>query len=164
MEVQTNQAQLAFETEKRIKDQVQAIRTGWIALAGDLYEFTDKKMYDHLGYGSLNEWLAGPDIELERRMVMYLTSAWRELVVSRNVDPRQLEEVNVSKVSVVLPAIRAGNVEIEDALSDAKTLTRSDLEAKYGKAGKDAQGGGDEPEYATCETCGSRYKVKRSDD
>lgn len=162
-------AQAAFEVEERIRTTIRNIRTAWIRLAEDLHRFNDLELWRDLGHPSFEAWLAGPDIELERRWVYELIAMWRELVVKRGVTPAQLEPVAVSKVREVLPAIRRGQVSIEDALADCEVLGRRDLEAKYrgvatssvapGHAPLDAD---TEPEYAICHACGSRYAVGRA--
>jgi hypothetical protein len=84
-----------------------------------------------LGYDSFAEWLAAPEIDLGYRQSMRLIESYREMVVERGVSAGALELADVTKVAVVLPAVKRGDVSAEDALSDAQTLSRSDLEDKY---------------------------------
>lgn len=164
------QANAAFEVEQRIRGNVRAMRGLWVRLAEDLFKFHDLEMWRDLGHSSFEEWLASPDIELERRWVYELVGMWRELVVKRHVDPAALEPVQVSKVREVLPAIRRGMVDVDDALADCETLGRDDLRTKYAATGAGTSGqpgpngaldAAAEPEFAICHACGSRYLVRR---
>lgn len=170
------QAGAAFEVENRIRTNVRAMRGLWVRLAADLFKFHELELWKDLGHPGFEAWLASPDIELERRWVYELIGMWRELVVKREVDPALLEPVQVSKVREVLPAIRRGFVDIDDALADCETLGRDDLRTKYAGIGAGTTGqpggaaaahGGEldadaEPEFAICHTCGSRYQVRRA--
>lgn len=161
------QAAAAWEVEQRIKGFVRAIRTTWIRLAEDLYRFHELDMWRDLGYSSFDAWTAGPEIDLSRRQVYNLIMAWREFVVVRGVLPGQLEDVAISKVPEVMPALRRGQVDVAGALADCRTLAREDLRQRYAGVGTkpgrpdtssslDAEA---EPAYAICPSCGSRYKV-----
>lgn len=164
------QAGAAYEIENRIRNHVRAMRGLWVRLAEDLFKFHELEMWRDLGHNGFEEWLASPDIELERRWVYELIGMWRELVVKRNVDPAKLEPVQVSKVREVLPAIRRGRVDISDALADCETLARDDLRQKYAATGAGTSGepggpngqldAGSEPTFAICHACGSRYQVR----
>ena len=158
------QAKAAFDVANRIVENVKRLRTLWIEIAQDLYKFNEFEMWRDLGYMSFEAWLAEPEVELGRRHVYYLLQAWRELVIDRGVEPKELEEIELSKVQEVLPAIRRGQVKPDVALADTKTLTLTDLRERYRQpAGPDNSTHLDattEPEYAICPACGGRYQVK----
>jgi hypothetical protein len=169
-------ARAAHEVAERIVGNVRRMRTLWIKVAEDLFRFNELEMYRDLGYTSFEQWLAEPDVDLSRRSVYYLLDVWRELVVGKGVKPAQLEKVDVSKVQDILPAVRRGQVTAEQALADAETLTRGDLRERYrapapsnGDAPPAVPSGPDtsttyeatdEPAFAICPSCGSRYRVK----
>lgn len=163
------QATSAFEAQEAIKATIRAMRVTWVRLAEQLYAFSEAKAWRALGYRSFEAWLSDPDIEINRRNAFYLIESWRELVVLRGVDPGRLEDLEVSKVREVMPAVRRGAVEIEDALDDVKALERDDLRQRYsgvGRPGGDPIGSAPldadaEPEYTVCGSCGSRYRVAR---
>ena len=164
------QARHAFEVEQRILGHVRAIRTAWIGLAADLFQFQQADMWRDLGYRSFEQWLASPDIELGRRHVYSLIEMHRELVINRGVQPEQLGDVSVSKVQQVLPAVRRGQVPVAEALSDARTLEREDLRVKSTGSASPTPGTPDtssrvhtedEPQFAICNACGSRYQLGR---
>jgi hypothetical protein len=163
-------AQAAAAVEARVKRHVRVIRSSWVKLAEDLDSFVGSEMWRDLGQPSLEAWLAQPEIELSRRQVYYLRQAWRELVVKRDVTPAQLEQVDMSKVQEVLPAIKRGLVDVDEALSDCRALERSKLRLRYRTSRSTTTaatpdeapavaGLVDGPEWAMCEACGSRYRV-----
>lgn len=151
-------AERAHEVQEQIKTGCAAIRTLWVALAGYLYEFFGKRMWKELGYETFTEWLATPEIDLGRTQVYALVEAYRELVVERGVDPEQLGLIDVTKIAVVLPAIRSGEVDLAEALADCESMSRSDLREKYGQQLPEKTGGGGESkgrrELVQCEQCG----------
>lgn len=154
----------AEATQKKIVKGCEAIRTVWIALAGHLHDFFEMKMWTTLGYETFAEWLATPEIDLGRTQVYALIEAYRELVIDRGVEVETLSNLDVTKIAVVLPAIRSGEVELDVALSDCETLSRSDLREKYGqqlpeKSGEGAGAGG-KRELVQCADCG---KMREAD-
>lgn len=154
----------AQATEKKILSGCEAIRTVWIALAGQFYDFFEGKMWTDLGCETFNEWLGQPQIELGRTQVYGLIEAYREFVIERDVDPAELGGFDHSKLTVVLPAVRSGEVTLEEALSDCESLSRSDLRAKYQgelpeKTGEGAGAGGKQ-ELVQCVDCG---KMREAD-
>lgn len=160
-------AQAAHEmdqTIRRIKRQITGL---WVELAEALYHFRTGQMWRDIGYDTFEQWLADPQVELERRWVYKLTDAYRTLVIEEGVPRERVERLQVSKVNEVLPAIRRGQVDLETALSDAETLGRSDLEIRYRGLHSSTPGQPDtssrvetehEPELAVCPTCGSTYR------
>jgi hypothetical protein len=154
----------AEATQEKIVKGCEAIRTVWIALAGHLHDFFAMKMWKELGYETFNDWLATPEIDLGRTQVYTLIEAYQELVIERGVDAEELVGLDVTKIAVVLPAIRSGEVSLDDALADCKVLSRSDLREKYGqqlpdKSGEGAGAGG-KRELVQCADCG---KMREAD-
>lgn len=148
-------AKKAFKVEEKIKKGVGAIRQVWIALAGYFYEFYEGEMWVPLGHDRFEDWLGDPDIGLGRSQVYALKEAYAELVVKREVDPADLAELDVSKIDVVLPALRRDEVDVEEALADCKALSRSALREKYGKAVPVAR-----VPLTECEECGKMCRPK----
>lgn len=141
----------AFDLQASVVQQVASQRSSWVPLARRLSTFHAGKGWKALGLDSFNEWLAQPEISLNRGEAYSMMRAWRELVEDREVDPLILAALDISKVAVILPAIKKGAVEVDEALSDCEVLSRSDLRARYIKPS--------EAEYRICEHCGSRVKT-----
>lgn len=156
--------QWAADCEGRIVARMRDIRASWVALAADLYEFHASKGWQALGYETLEEWLAQPDVEMARRTFFSLVETHRELAVQRAIPIEALERVDVTKVQEVLPAIRRGQVDASEALADAEVLSRSDLREKYRAIAPldtepDRSIAPDDFHWETCASCGQRLKV-----
>lgn len=148
-------AKKAFEVEVKIKKGVGAIREVWVALAAYFHEFHAGKMWEHLGYDKFDEWLGTPEIGLGRSQVYALIEAWEELVEKRQVEESRLAGLEATKVAVVLPALRRGEVDLDTALADCEALSRSALREKYGK-----QVGAARVPLIQCEQCGCMRRPK----
>ena len=140
----------AWDLQSEVVAQVAGQRASWVSLASRLAEFHSGEGWTALQHDSFNEWLGQPEIGLARAEAYAMIGAWRELVLERNVDVARLEGLDVSKVAVVLPAIRRG-IDVDQALADCEVLSRSDLRAEYQSP--------EHAEYRICEACGSRIKV-----
>jgi hypothetical protein len=148
-------AKRAFAVEEKIKKGVGAIRQVWIALAGYLHEFYSERMWEHLGHDKFEEWLGTPEIGLGRSQVYALIEAYEELVVKRGVEEAILAELEATKLAVVLPALRKGEVGLEDALADCESLSRSALREKYGQSVP-----AERVPLTQCEDCGCMKRPK----
>lgn len=151
---------------RRIKRQMEGL---WVELAETLHHFRAGQMWRDLGFDTFEQWLSDPGVELERRWVYKLTDAYKFLVLEYGVPRERVEQLKISKVNEVLPAIRRGQVELEAALADVETLPRSELEIQYRGLHSSTPGSAEaatstrvetdhEPEWATCPTCGSQYR------
>lgn len=124
-------AEQCYEIEQRIKDAMHTGRTAIWMLAEALYDFDEERGWSALGYESLSHWLADPDIAMTRTTYYRMIGQWRALVIEHQIDRERLEELDVSKVEIVLPAVRAGKKTLEEALDDATTMGRRDLREEY---------------------------------
>lgn len=148
-------AKKAFDVEEKVKKGLGAIREVWIALAAYLHEFHKEKMWEHLGHDRFEDWLGSPEIGLGRSQVYASIEAYEELVVKRDVDPAVLADLEATKIGVVLPALRRGEVDLDQALADCEALSRSALREKYGK-----QVGAERVPLVECEQCGKMARPK----
>lgn len=144
----------AHATARKIVQGTHAIRTAWVLLGGYLCEFVEERMWEPLGLETLEEWLASPEVELSRTDVFRVVRVYRGLVLERGVSPEELHGLSAGKLDVLLPALKAGRIDTDEALSQARALTRRDLVAEHG--------GGPGPEdRVSCPTCGSRVARER---
>lgn len=120
----------AFDLEVEIVKYAVGQRRSWVLLAVRLYDFHTERAWEQRACDSFNEWLGQPEVSITRADAYAMIGAWRDLVLAREVDPRDLDEIDLSKLAVVLPAVRAGK-DVLDALADCRTLSRSDLRAVY---------------------------------
>lgn len=128
--------------ELRTNKAIQAGRSAMWALAEALFDFDEATAWTALGYETLADWLSQPEIGMRKSMYYTLVSAWRQLVVYRQVLPDRMERLDWSKVQIVLPAIRASRVDTDQALDDAEALGASDLRVKYIPGADDGDPGG----------------------
>lgn len=146
----------AFDLERKIKARVQATHAAWWSLAEALYEFHELLGWMLLGYETLGEFLAQPEIGMSRRSFFRAVEMWRDLHIVRRVPARALSELEPSKVREVKPAIMRGHVKPEDALADAKELGYRDVVEKYRhQVGGQRLDASKEPERVKCPMCGS---------
>ena len=140
----------AFDLEVEIVRYAVGQRRSWVLLAARLHDFHAAKAWELRACGSFNEWLGQPEVSITRADAYAMIGAWRDLVLDRQVAPQELEEIDLSKLAVVLPAVRAGK-DWQEALADCRTLSRSDLRAVYQPR--------DESDQEPCPTCGRPMKA-----
>lgn len=139
----------AFAIERQIVAGCSAIRAAWVALAAFLHEFHAEQMWEDLGHENFDEWLGSPEISLGRSHVYALIQCYQVLIVERGIEAAKLEAIEATKAVQVLPALKRGEVEVEEALADAESLSRIDLREKYGKRLSASR-----RQLVECERCG----------
>lgn len=154
----------AFELEREIKTKVVGGREAWWQLAEVLYRFHEKSDPKYLGYEDVDEFLAQPEIGLSRRSYFRAVQLWSELIVVKQLPAAEVTEIEPSKAREVMPAIMRGDVKVEDALDDARALSKRDViekyrpsnQARHGQATNDSKplNAADEPERVRCDRCG----------
>lgn len=148
----------AFALETAIKELLTQGRHVYWQVAERLYEFHEGGLWVALGYATLADFLAQPDLGMSRTTFFQMTRLWRDLVVVRQVPAETIGALEPTKVREVLPAIRRGDVGVDKALDDAASLGYLDLRATYGPGGSgpdaplDAEA---EPARVQCQECGS---------
>lgn len=128
---QQAQAAIAHDRQEEILTVWSAMRRKWLELAGLLYDFTKRRQYRDLGYHTFDEWLAAVDMDIGRRQIFKLIEIYETLVVERNLSVDELEGVQISKAYTVLNAVRNDQVEVDQALADARVLPVEDLKIRY---------------------------------
>lgn len=153
----------AHETAQFIIEARAAVEQNFWAMARGLHAFIEDRMHEPLGYDTLDEFIASPEVRLKRTQVFRMARVYRELAVERRVPLAELQTVDITKADVVLPAIKDGRVGVADALADAKALARRDLEVRYAKTDRNAADDPkDEPARAQCPECGGWYTPKET--
>lgn len=126
-------AEKCYALEEKVKTNLRVGRESLWEVAQALYEFDESNGWSALGYDKLNDWLAQPDIGISRSHYFRLVSVYHEMVVLRQVDAERLKEIEPQKIQIVLPAVKSGKVQLEEALDDAEALGRRDLRERYFK-------------------------------
>ena len=127
-ELVTNVAQDQYN---RLLEGLSASRLALSAVAQACHELSRDKSWTDLGYESLSEFLASPEITLTRSNFFRMAQIWELYVLDGGVDPRQLAVAGPSKFAIPLRALGANEVSVEEALADVETLGARDLREKY---------------------------------
>jgi len=121
----------AHELDQTIRDGIAAGRRALWDVARALYEFDEIAGWISLGAESKTEWLADPEIGMSSATYYQLVRLHRSLVVNRKIDSKRLENLDTSKVRLVLPRVEMGKIKLDEALDDAEALGWRDLRDKY---------------------------------
>jgi hypothetical protein len=127
--------QARIEHCQQLHTQIAAsLRAGREALwlfAKAVYEFDQEHGWSALGYDTLNDYLADPEIAVRRSTYFQARKRYEKIVIQRGVQSNRLDSLDPSKVDLVLPAIEQGKVELNEALDDVEALGSRDLREKY---------------------------------
>lgn len=123
--------QNAFADQQTIKAGLQEARGGLWKAAEALYRFAETSGWLALGYETIGEWLADPDITLTRPTYFRMTQAWKELAVTRDVPVSTLRQLDLTKTQIALPALKAGRATVDEVIDDVEQLGARDLREKY---------------------------------
>lgn len=109
-----------------------------------------------LGYSTLREYLASPELGLRRSTFFGLANIYRRYVVEGGLSEERLGGAESSKLGLALPAIAAGKVTAEEAANDAEALGWRDMKEKYRDVMAEPSNGSDPgpDEAEVCESCG----------
>lgn len=135
----------AHRLQERILANYRLMREVWVAIASDLYRMQAPELpkrerpYHALGFDTFEEWI--DQQPFGRSWTYDLTAAYRRFVIDLAVPEERLARIEPSKVTEVLPAVRRNHVELDEALSDAETLSTSDLRRKYRELTKPTSSG-----------------------
>jgi hypothetical protein len=155
-------AKKAHKLDEQIRKSVTAMRSSWVPLAKTLDDFNDERAWELLGADSLEEYLAQPEVELKRSTYFRLIQVHREFVVERDVSPARLKGLDYTKLQVVIPKLKAGEVDVDQALSDVQVLGRRDLEEEYRRGGLERGLDDPDPERVQCEVCGAWHDKEKA--
>jgi hypothetical protein len=127
-EIVTNVAQDQYN---RLLEGLNATRLALSAVAQACHDISRDKSWTDLGYESLAEFLASPEITLTRSSFFTMAQIWELYVLDGGVDPQQLAVAHPSKLAIPLRAIGANEVTVAEAIADVETLGARDLREKY---------------------------------
>lgn len=137
-EIERDRAE-AFKIVKRIYAAISEGRKASWELAGALYDFREAKGWLKLGYDTMGEWLAEPEVSMTWPTFDRLVGVYGYFVIKRGLDSSTLTNLDLSKAHIVRPALNRGEVLLEDALSDIEVLGARDLREKYVKPKEDPE-------------------------
>jgi len=116
--------------DQQVKAGLRAGREALWRLAKALHEFDEENGWTALGFAKKDDWLAHPDVDLSYDQFQRLVRVYRE-TARRQADFVALQTTDLSKVDLVLPAVKEQRVSLDDALEHARTLSWRELRAEY---------------------------------
>lgn len=128
---QQQRAEACFKLDQWVRAGLRKGREALWETAEALYHFYEERAWSALGYESLSEWLADPEVGITSSTYYRMVRSWRELIVYRKVPMATVQALDQSKVDLVLPAIEQGRVKVDEALGDVVALGKRDLREKY---------------------------------
>lgn len=150
----------AFELDRQIVAGCKAIRTAWILLAGHLREMKVHQRWKDLDYDTFGAYLASPGVDLSPSYTYALIGVYEELVINRGFEPEEIGVVEATKMAEALPAIRSGEITAEQAIADAKALSKGDLREKLRHDPKDLDA---DKAREVCPNCGNYWDPKKGE-
>jgi len=121
----------AFEMEKRLKAALRLTRRSLMTVAEACHEISRSHAYEALGYETLAEFLAQPEVGMSRSEFFTAAKVHEVFVLEHGIDPDKLADAGLSKLEVVLPKVAAGEVDALAAVADATENGRRDLRERY---------------------------------
>lgn len=128
LEGRARQAQVAHE---KIVEGQQAANYALACAAEGCYELQKSEGWIALGYESLSEYLASPEITMSRSEFYRLAKIYERYMLEGKVAPIALQAAGPTKLEVPLPALEQGVVDAEQAVADAASMNRTDLRKHY---------------------------------
>jgi hypothetical protein len=135
----------AYKAHEKVLQGLAAARLGLAAAAEGCYELHNTEGWRALGFETLVEYLASPEVTISRTDFYRLVEIWSAYVLNGGVEPMQLQGAGPTKLEVPLPALAQGVVSADQAVADATTMTRKDLRAHYSELLGDDEEGDDPP-------------------
>ena len=130
----------AHELREWVRELLTQERASWVPLAAALHTVHEHEAWRELGAESFSDWMAQEDIGRSRGYL--LVSVWDTF------QGHELTDTDLTKYIWVIGPVRREEITREDALADVRTLSRSDLRAKYVTMADS------EEEVELCPTCG----------
>jgi hypothetical protein len=116
--------ELAHNAHHKVVEGQRGVRLSLALMAEGCHLLYQQGGWKHLGYETLSEYLAAPEIEISRTDFYRMVEIWSAYVLNGGVEPQTLQGAGPSKLEVPLPALTAGVVSAEQAVADASTMTR----------------------------------------
>jgi len=116
-----------FQTQhERIIALKVAITDSFWEIGARLKLIQDDKLYPAGGYATFEEYIASPEIALDRSTV-YDWIGIVETFTALNVGPSDIQDIEWSKLRMLRPVIREHPEELHEWLSKGRSLSRSDI-------------------------------------
>lgn len=140
----------AWELHQRIVGLRNHAERTFIEIGEALYHFDANSYWRELGYGSFEEYIASPEVDLSRRVAYRLKGIYADFVLALNVPPEALLEAGNTKLDLVRSHANCENV--EELVNMAATLSRTDLRQELSDRFEVPP-----LEWCICDKCGRKH-------
>lgn len=124
-------AAAAFVAHSKVLNGLRTAHMGFMTAAEGAYDLRRTQGWLALGFESIAEYLASPEITESKTDFYRLADIWESYVLEGELAPERLIGAGSSKLEVPLPALKQGVVSAERAAADAEALTRRELREVY---------------------------------
>lgn len=123
--------EVGYSSHQKLVVALTGTRLALTAVCEACYEVRRDRSYSSLGFSTLEEYLASPEISMSRSEFFLAAKIHETFILEAGVEPERLAVASPSKLDVVIPKVSSGEVEVEKALDDVEALGIKDLRALY---------------------------------
>lgn len=130
----------AHRQYERLIEGLKGTRLAMTYVAQACWEIRRDSSWEALGYRTLAEFLADPQVSISKSSFFRFCSIWQTYHLDAGVEPEQLSAAGPQKLAIPLRALAAGEVEVEEVMDDVEALGIKDLKAKYSEKSEGTEG------------------------
>lgn len=124
-------ARIAHEAHALVLEGQQLARRGLATAAAGCHALHASEGWRALGFETLSEYLAQPEVEFSRSEFYRLCAIHQAYVLDGGLAPDVIAGASPTKLELPIPAIEQGVVSAGQAAADAESMTRNDLRVHY---------------------------------
>jgi len=120
---------IAFDINKKVIDLKKEVEGNFIKLGAYLKEIKEKRLYIDLSYNTFEEYIAQPDLSLNRRVVYSIIGVYEDFVCNQShIDMEEIKKIGYTKLERIRQFKE--QPDFDEWIYKAKTLSLSDLGAE----------------------------------
>ena len=124
-----NNISIVYDINQKVIDLKKQIEGNFLKLGAYLKEIKDKELYKVLEYKTFEEYIAQPDLSLNRRVVYSIIGVYEDFVCNQShIDMEEIKKIGYTKLERIRQFKDQDN--FEEWIYKAKTLSLSDLGAE----------------------------------
>lgn len=104
-----------------------AINRNFLYLSRLLFDVANTKLYHTMGYDSMEEYIATPEVNIKRSWFYDLLRVYRQFVLQYEYTDERLLPIGISKLILLTRNKDVNKENVDDWLATAETLSKSDL-------------------------------------
>lgn len=105
----------------------QEINKNFLYLGQLLYDVAKKKLYETMGYDSMEEYFSSPELNIKRTWAYDLMKVYRLFIKNYGVDEQELIPIGISRLAILARNNVVNKDNLEDWLHTARELSKADL-------------------------------------